>query len=191
MDVGAHCGTVSARLARLVSSDGLVVAVEPIPANADLLERNLRVRGLLTRCVIVRAAVGGTHGRVAMVRGDHSTTWRITPTRKDAGDPREFVDMLPLDIIAAGQRAPEFVKVDVEGAEVDLFAGATGLRDRARPIWLVEMHSPDSWNLLPEFRSADYRTFNLKGAELVGLTPGASGYGHVVFCPAEKLGLLG
>ncbi|MBJ7390085.1 MAG: FkbM family methyltransferase [Chthoniobacterales bacterium] len=190
VDVGAHCGTVSLRMAKLVSASGLVIAVEPIPENADLLERNLRSEGLLSRCVVVRAAAGAEESRSVMLRGEHSTTWRIVAPDEVDGK-TERVDVRCLDEICRPHRAPDFVKVDIEGGEVELMAGAREVLSASRPVWLFEMHFPKSWRLVPEFLSLGYRAFFLDGSEIPNPVPGNLRYGHVVFCPQEKIGLLG
>lgn len=190
VDVGAHCGTVSVRMAKLVSPNGLVIAVEPISGNADLLERNLRSRGLLSRCIIVRAAAGAGENRTAMVRGEHSTTWRMTGDG-ETNPAAEQVDVHRLDDICRSHRRPDFVKVDVEGAELDVVGGARKTLAESRPIWLFEMHFAESWRLVPDFLESDYRAFLLDGSEVCSPVPAELRYGHVVLCPREKTGLLG
>jgi hypothetical protein len=103
----------------------------------------------------------------------------------------QTVEVIPLDTIATSHRLPDFVKVDVEGAEVDLVAGARSVLLDARPIWLFEMHSPESWRLAANFFQSDYRAFDLQGVELSFPLPGSLSYGHIVFCPLEKAEYLG
>lgn len=186
IDVGAHCGTVSSHLARLVEGNGFILAVEPIPTNADLLEKNLRLRGLASRCVVRRTAVGSESGRLEMERGDHSTTWSFA-FRHGKDTARETVDVCRLDDLLCQYPQPSFIKVDIEGAETDLVAGAPRTIKDVRPIWLFEMHSSASWQLASEFISAGYRAFDLSGSEISLPLPPSLGYGHVVFCPAEKM----
>ena len=46
LDVGANVGYMTALAARMAGSEGLVVAVEPEPANVALLRANLWLNGL-------------------------------------------------------------------------------------------------------------------------------------------------
>lgn len=57
LDIGGYLGTVA--LAVLVDNPlARVVCVEPVPANADLIERNASVNGVGDRLTLVRGAVG-------------------------------------------------------------------------------------------------------------------------------------
>lgn len=189
VDVGAHCGTVSVRLAKLVSPNGRVVAVEPISANVDLLVKNLRHKGLSDRCAVLVAAVGAGQGEMKMVRGDHSTTWHAAAPGESPAD-FETVSLRRLDDILANYPPPDFVKVDIEGAENELVEGAQETISKARPLWLFEMHGPAAWSLASIFFRSGYRAFDLKGEELGDPLPASLGYGHVIFCPQEKIPLL-
>ncbi len=190
VDVGAHCGTVSVRMAKIVSPTGFVIAVEPIPGNADLLERNLRVRGLLPRCLVVRAAVGAEESRSVMVRGEHTTTWHmVAPGETETAS--EQVVVQRLDDICRSHPRPDFIKVDIEGAELDLLQGARETMSASRPIWLFEMHSAGSWQLVADFFAEGYRAYFLDGSEVPSPVPASLRYGHVVLCPLEKTALLG
>lgn len=190
VDVGAHCGTVTVRLAKLVGPAGFVLAIEPVLENAALLERNLKSRGFLPRCAIVRSAIGSVEGQLGMVRGEHSTTWRLAPSGDNCGEPNQ-VSVLRLDSLLDARRELHLVKVDIEGAEVDLVAGAHLTLSRSRPLWLFEMHGPASWTIVTKFLQLQYRAFDLNGSEISDGPADPSGYGHVVFCPAEKMTLLG
>jgi FkbM family methyltransferase len=178
------------RLAKLVEGSGIIVAVGPVPVNVDRLEENLRVRGLASRCVVRRTAVGSESGRLEMERGDHSTTWSFAfRSRKDTAS--ETVDVCRLDDLLCQYPQPSFIKVDIEGAETDLVAGAPRTITEVRPLWLFEMHSAASWTLAPEFISAGYRAFDLHRSEIAMPLPSSLGQSHVVFCPAEKMHWLG
>ena len=57
LDVGGYLGSVGIALAK--DNPGLrVTIVEPVPPNADLIERNIELNGLSDRVVLVRGAVG-------------------------------------------------------------------------------------------------------------------------------------
>lgn len=189
-DIGAHCGTVAVRLARLVGHEGLVLAVEPIEENADLLLRNIKECGFSDRCIVLRSAVGAVSAQAAMAKGDHSTTWHFT----QAGVPEAEVvgvEVRPLDLLLREWEPLDFIKVDIEGAEKELVRGSSHFIERMRPLWLFEMHGADCWSLAETFLSASYRLFDLQGRVITQEDLSRHGYGHAVFCPFEKLNLLG
>lgn len=189
-DVGAHCGTITVRLAKLVGRNGRVLAFEPIESNRCLLERRIVDDGLGEVCRVLPFAIGAENRDTTMIRGDHSTTWKIT---EEAGnDPTHcLVECRTFDSILEEGEGMDFVKVDIEGAEVDLVAGAGRVIRDIRPLWLFEMHNEASWSLLEKFFDNAYRAFDLSGREIRSGQSAHMGYGHIVVCPSEKVGLLG
>ena len=60
------------------------------------------------------------------------------------------VDATSLDDFAWAGREPDFIKCDVEGAEVEVFRGARRLLADKRPRILCEMHSDENRRVLLE-----------------------------------------
>jgi hypothetical protein len=55
-----------------------------------------------------------------------------------------------MDNFVLGAPAPDFLKCDVEGAEVEVFRGAGRLLTEKRPAILCEMHSDENRRVLLE-----------------------------------------
>ena len=80
------------------------------------------------------------------------------------------VEAVSLDQYTASHPPPDFLKCDVEGAEVAVFQGATQLFRGKRPILLVEMHSPENQHLLfQKFTGHGYRCHNLDENHVLAL----------------------
>jgi FkbM family methyltransferase len=128
-DVGAHVGFLSLLLARRAER---VVAVEAAPENVERLRRNVRLNG--AEVAVVAAAAGRARGKTrVVVAGRMSHVSDVEETGVE-------VERLTLDDLARQYGMPRFVKVDVEGAELDVLAGADEVL-AAGPIVLVEAHS--------------------------------------------------
>jgi FkbM family methyltransferase len=141
LDIGAHIGLFSVFMARLVGSSGRVFSFEPSPHTRHVLEETIRLNGC-DRIIEVRAeAVSASSGTAVLYdTGDvlsnanslvrSSRTVAEVPVRSVTID--EFV----------GSRASKVdcVKVDVEGAEFDVLAGAKETIERCRPAFEVEIH---------------------------------------------------
>ncbi|MDR7559588.1 MAG: FkbM family methyltransferase [Armatimonadota bacterium] len=130
-DVGGFIGYHSLFLWRLGAN---VVALEPDPINFDRLLTNLRANGAHDVRAL-RLAAGRTEGRARFRRlAEHPSQTRL----EDDGDGE--CSVVPLDNLLANCPAPRLVKVDVEGSELDVLAGASILLRECRPVWIVETH---------------------------------------------------
>ena len=123
-----------------------------------------------------------------MSRGDHSTTWHFD--NENNGIKSLNIECRALDSFAAILKKPDFIKVDIEGAEVDMIQGAKDFIENVRPIWLIELHGPESWSIRDRFLEKNYVIFDLDGLNISYQDSTANSYGHAVFCPVEKLSLL-
>ncbi|MGH7445239.1 MAG: FkbM family methyltransferase [Longimicrobiales bacterium] len=134
-DVGAHKGYVALALARAVGADGHVVAVEPAPDNLRLLRRHLQWNHIRNTRVI-EAAVGAVEG-TAFFGGDGSSiAYHI-----GGGDLPVRLTTLPAMMPESGARAPDLLKLDVEGEEARALAAAgAALGDHTAVC--VAVHSP-------------------------------------------------
>jgi FkbM family methyltransferase len=140
VDVGAHVGLHSLMMSRLVGPEGRVIAVEPSPANANLLRMHLAWNGCANVSVI--EAIAGNH------EGDIEFEYRAQATDPGSfanslayniGGPRRRVTMTTLDSLC-NRCLPNLVKIDVEGAELTVLEGAEQVLIRGAPILVVSVH---------------------------------------------------
>jgi len=124
IDVGANIGFFSLLAAKLTGSDGQVVAIEPVPANAELVKANAVLNGF-GNVTVVRAAAGAAN-RLPDARG------------------RLPVPVLSLDGLVSHLRLPPptMVRIDVKGAELEVLAGMPGNLSRHHPDILFEVDAP-------------------------------------------------
>lgn len=137
IDGGANEGMFTLLAGRLVGPSGAVHAFEAVPAYAQRLRENVLVNGLT--CVTVHPdALGAEAGTAPFaVRGVGS---RIR-TADDHGPAAEIIDtrVVRLDEVLP-ERPWAMGKLDVEGAEHRVLAGAEALVARAEPpVWVLEL----------------------------------------------------
>jgi FkbM family methyltransferase len=139
IDVGANIGYNTVYAARLVGPTGHIVAVEPAADNLSVLRENVTGNGLTNVTVHAVAAGRAEEVRDLYLRGDLSAVNSLYPDSMYAEvTGTEPVRVAPLDDLVAFD--PDFVKIDVEGAELDVLAGMTRmLRNRAMQL-VVEWH---------------------------------------------------
>jgi FkbM family methyltransferase len=140
VDVGANAGVFATRAARAVGPTGRVLAVEPNRDAADRLEQNARQNGLGRRVSIHRVALGEHDGTAQLIVGRNTTTGRIENEDSDPQERRDKpgtdVPLRRLDSLAAecGISTVDLIKVDVEGREAEVLAGAAATLGSTRRV---------------------------------------------------------
>jgi FkbM family methyltransferase len=140
VDVGANVGLVAALMARAVGPDGRVIAVEPNPALHPRI-RDLFRLNRLGNLDLHAVACGEREADLpfAFDPDDHQKS-RVAP----AG--AVTVHARPLDALLDGLDLPvSLLKIDVEGFEPQVLAGAARTLERHRPVLIFETgtHAPD------------------------------------------------
>lgn len=143
-DLGANVGFLSMIAARLVGVDGHVVSFDPLPANARQIAHNASLNSF-THVIVCEEAVGSDDGYASFTVSDFPTTGKLSSVRglhDTARVGQITIRMRRLDSLIAelGVPKPDLIKMDVEGAEVDVLAGATDVLTLVRPLLLIELH---------------------------------------------------
>jgi FkbM family methyltransferase len=139
VDVGANIGYNTVYLARRVGARGRVVAIEPAADNVRVLRENVAANGLAN--VVVHSAAAGRSREIRdlFLRGDTSAVnslFRESVYAAVTGV--EKVEVVPVDEIVEGRA--DFIKIDVEGAELDALEGMTRLLSHPGLTLVVEWH---------------------------------------------------
>lgn len=119
VDIGANVGTYS----MLGSAAGArVLAIEPIRSTFSWLTRNIAVNGLGERALALNLGLGSADGQLRFTGGLDSLN-HVLSESEEAVDVLE-VNVRPLDSVLDGQ-SPTVMKIDVEGFESEVLAGAS------------------------------------------------------------------
>jgi len=150
-DVGANIGFFSLAAARLVGPNGRVVAFEADPENAARLREHAE-RNEFSWLVVEEKAAWSHSGTVSFLRSDpaKSPDRGLGSVVSGGGAATISVDAVSLDDCARRFGSPDFIKCDVEGAEIEVFRGAQELLDGKRPTIVCEMHSGENRRVLVE-----------------------------------------
>jgi FkbM family methyltransferase len=139
VDVGAHVGYFTLLFAELVGPTGRVFALEPVEANLGFLRENLEANGVANVSVLPLAAANSNGERrlhlswLSSCHGFHEH-----PVRGSVAV--TTVPTVRLDDELDG--AVDVVKVDVEGAELDVLEGMNGILGSANALRLVVEWNP-------------------------------------------------
>jgi FkbM family methyltransferase len=143
LDIGAHHGLYTLLASRRVGRGGVVVAFEPSPRERRQLLRNVKINFCSNAC-IEPCALGNEHsgGDLYVVTGGQDGCNSLRPPIALSETARVRVQIARLDdwIEANKLERVDFIKLDVEGGELDALKGADKLLGRKpRPVILAEV----------------------------------------------------
>ncbi|HUZ62148.1 MAG TPA: FkbM family methyltransferase [Acetobacteraceae bacterium] len=147
VDIGANCGFYTLFFADRVGPSGTVHAFEPNPRLNQMLSWSLSTNGFAQRTHLHGLAVGDREGRVnfrSLDRYHSVSSMFITDGSASALQDRAVdhaVDMASLDAVL-GDAPIDIIKIDAEGAETQVIAGARNLLARNRDVKLIMEYAP-------------------------------------------------
>ena len=145
VDVGAHIGTMTLKMAKLVGPEGRVIAYEPQVKIYQELLINLDLNGVDNVCAHF-AALGDSHARIAMdppMVGNEGGT--------SMGKGGNLVELHTLD--SHRLESVALIKIDVEGAEDGVLLGAEQTILRHRPVIVIEIRLLSLGNVVARLRA--------------------------------------
>ena len=146
VDVGANFGWFSLLMAAAVGDQGRVLAVEPVPAIFAELQAN-RALNPRARIEVREVALGEAPGTVELNVFEglaHGHASMSTLGRSDFVSYEARLTTLDL-LLAHEANIPALIKMDVEGAERGVIAGARSLAAaEAPPMWMIEVNTETS-----------------------------------------------
>lgn len=154
-DVGAFIGASSLVFSKMVGDGGSVIAFEPNPYNLKRMNKNLEGNPILGRRVkTFTFALSDSNDNTSMFLSENvdcgpSSTSRINnshSTIRNEDLPEGFMNVdienkKLDDFIKSTELKPDIIKVDIEGAEHLLLAGALNTLEKYHPTLYIEMHS--------------------------------------------------
>jgi FkbM family methyltransferase len=147
LDVGASIGGVSISYSKMVGKDGVVIAVEPEPRSLSVLQKIIRENNLRNIKVIGKAAWNRKEILKFYLRegfGRHSLVY-------NSGEEFIMVKADTLDNILSdvGIRKIDFVKIDVEGAELEVLEGMEEILNSVKKIIVAAYHERNEMKTFP------------------------------------------
>ncbi|MEH1789726.1 MAG: FkbM family methyltransferase [Nostoc sp.] len=201
IDCGANIGYFSVLANNLVGKIGKVISIEANPVTFSLLEANLKINNFGTP---IHCALTSEKGEVelfmptqggdvysslrkgGLVKGESIQSFKVLGRALD-----DVVKELSLSKV-------DVVKIDIEGAELDVLQSASHLLSSFRPVVITEYGTntwpsfgatPEDLKKLAQKHSYQLRVFNLKPKNLVSVTEETwlSGYANLILIPEERL----
>ncbi len=156
IDGGACFGTHARAFSTKVGPDGRVICFEPSPDNRAILARNANV-AVAQNVEVLPYALGAKQGKASILSAadDNAGGTRVIENETDGS-----VSVIRLDEVA--KSAIQFIKLDLEGAEISALIGAGDILTTDRPIVFSEVLDVDSGAaLIWHMRGLDYACYGL------------------------------
>jgi FkbM family methyltransferase len=144
LDIGAHYGLVSARIASSVNPTSRIIAIEPHPTNYRVLKQNMELNHLINVAAFNFAVTNFT-GTSRMVIQDHvSAQYKLADENRAADSPFEVPCFRLRDAFdRVGIDHADLAKLDIEGQELNVLQDCLpALADKISKLD-VEVHHPE------------------------------------------------
>jgi len=172
IDVGANIGYHTFALAKLAGPAGRVLAIEPTARAFNRLKRNAELNDFKN---ITFIKVGLGDKELGEVEINFQSSYRLDGSRDES---KERVVLTTLDAVVREQNLPrvDFMKVDVDGFEGNVFRGAAETLRRFRPRMLFELtpaamkaNGDDPLELMNNLRALGYEFTTESGQPVTDL----------------------
>lgn len=139
VDVGANIGYYSLVCSELVGAQGHVYAFEPVAQTAKRMARNIELNAP-RNISLIRSACGSRCGTVSMLPVPVGNAGK-TQVAGSGELGSEVVPITTLDAFVSGSGLTQldFIKMDIEGFEMEFIAGARDSLTRFHPTLLMEL----------------------------------------------------
>jgi FkbM family methyltransferase len=165
-DVGANQGIFAFAAAGLAGPEGSVSAFEPDTFLVSLLRRSAKLNTTIAPVETIPSAVSDRVGlarlRIA-ARARSANALEGAEGSTQMGGVRESHTVMTVTLdwcLQQGIRPPSVVKIDVEGAEVNVLRGASELLRRIKPAILIEVRATHRDEIACILREAGYSFYN-------------------------------
>jgi FkbM family methyltransferase len=172
-DIGAHIGYYSAIAAMLNDGSGKIFAFEPRPMNANFFRKHMKINDF-RNVTLIEAAVGESEKDVWFDTGHGSATGHVS-SEGDLKVRQVSIDRMVREGILP---QPDFIKIDVEGGEIEVLKGSKQVIANSRPKMIIATHNPECFQYVTDFLTGNRYRFEV-------LNPGSTrGDTEIVALPA-------
>lgn len=177
-DVGANTGYYGILAAMIGNSRVNVFSFEPVKEHVDKLNESLKLNDLENKITVFSMALSNEDGeRQIFLSGSGSTI--VKGFMNVAEDNYRNVVIKKLDnlILANNMDLPDFIKIDIEGAEYNMLCGSKDVIAKSRPIIFVEIIA---------YAQNGKQIFNYTQSSSATLDLLRNDFGYMVFCLVEN-----
>jgi len=163
MDIGANIGLYTKHLSQLTNPGGRVFSFEPVSQNLEVLQTVINKLGL-ENVQTFHGAVSSSPGFAEVIvpeTGTFEGFYLARFAKENEKGIRESVKVFSLDdLLKTGiVSGVDFIKCDVEGAEMEILKGASEMIKQTYPSWLIEISRDISHDVFSFLKAHGYEAF--------------------------------
>ena len=129
IDLGSNIGYTTLVMLNNVGDNGMVYAIEPDPHNLDLLTKSIEANNFMNRVEIIQAAISNTDGELDFWMAENGPN--LSSVQKTKHSTKKItVPCHSLNKFLEDRKYPNFIKMDIEGHEVQVFEGGLDYFDK-------------------------------------------------------------
>ncbi len=162
LDIGAGFGDFSLYASKLVGNTGLIIAFEPDPKNFERLRKNIELNNLTNVRAVKKLVLDSDREKIPFnCLGKDCSSIKLS---LDNNDKVEFIPAVSLDkeIERMNIKKINFIKMDVESAEVDILKGCAKLMKNNPINFAIASYHP--WNNKESYHELE-KIFKARGYE--------------------------
>lgn len=137
-DIGAHIGYLAFVMAKHAGKDGQIYAFEPRPLNLLYLQKHIKINKI-DNILVFDFGISDKRGELRFTANTGSGTGHIS----EDGNITIHVESMDELIAEKGLRPPDFIKMDIEGGELNALQGAAETLKKYHPILLISTHGDE------------------------------------------------
>ncbi|MEX0598324.1 MAG: FkbM family methyltransferase, partial [Candidatus Paceibacterota bacterium] len=144
LDIGANIGYYVLLERKIIGEDGKIIAIEPSPVNFRYLTNNLKL-GNAENIEAYNIAAGDKNGEINfLIYEQASNSCMVIPEGQESRWPGKIIKV-PVRTMDSfledlGVNKLDFLRMDVEGYELQIFEGMKNTIKKFKPIIQIEVH---------------------------------------------------
>ncbi len=162
-EIGAFTGYYAMRVSKILSQKGKVIAVEAIPENFKILEMNIQ-ENKLSNVILLNKGLYSKEDKLIFYRASRQKASFI----KENINLKEQIeiDVTSLDNIVKELKLQKvhFVRIQINGGEIDALRGAEMILSKFRPVFLIAAPYSTRNDVIAILKMHNYQTTNAWGS---------------------------
>ena len=142
-DLGCNIGYVSLFVLKNINKEGFLYSIDPDFKNISALKKSIEINSLNNNYTIENIALSSEDGEIGFEFSEESNLHKINKELSIDSPSYKKIKCRSFDSYFENKKLPTFIKMDVEGAEIDILKGMKNfLESSSRCKILMELHPP-------------------------------------------------